>query len=108
MGLDPLESPLERIFQYLLENGVLKFFERAVGLPFDVHDLGYASAKWVLLSNINIIFSDLWGVVGIAYGSTVCDHSSGNKYKQSINEWRPTLAAAGQLIAHEMGHNLGN
>jgi len=51
--------------------------------------------------------TDLWGVVGIAYGSTVCDHSSGNKYKQSINEWRPTLAAAGQLIAHEMGHNLG-
>ena len=60
------------------------------------------------ISYISVIFSDLWGVVGIAYGSTVCDHSSGNKYKQSINEWRPTLAAAGQLIAHEMGHNLGN
>ena len=31
--LDPFEKPLERIFQYLLKNGVLKFFERAVGPP---------------------------------------------------------------------------
>lgn len=51
--------------------------------------------------------TDLWGTIGIAYGSAVCDHPNGNHYKQSINEWRPTLAAAGQLIAHEMGHNLG-
>ena len=31
--LDPLEYPLEKIFQYLFKNGVVKFFERAVGPP---------------------------------------------------------------------------
>jgi len=50
---------------------------------------------------------DLYGTVGIAYVSTVCGHPNGNGYKQSINEWRPTLTAAGHVIAHEIGHNLG-
>lgn len=31
--LDPLEPPLERIFQYLSKNGALQFFERAVSPP---------------------------------------------------------------------------
>ena len=31
--LDPLEYPLERIFQHLLKKGFLKFFERAEGPP---------------------------------------------------------------------------
>jgi len=51
--------------------------------------------------------NEYYGTVGIAWGKTVCIHSSGNKYKESINEWRKTHAEAGQLIAHEMGHNLG-
>lgn len=49
----------------------------------------------------------LWGTVGIAWGKVVCDHSYYNKYKSSINEWRPTHAAAGHVIAHEIGHNIG-
>ena len=51
--------------------------------------------------------TDLWGTIGIAYKGTVCQHAGYNKYKQSINEWRPTHAEAGHTIAHEIGHNLG-
>jgi len=51
--------------------------------------------------------SSLYGVIGIAYRPVVCDHSSANKYKESINEWRPTSVAYGGLLAHEIGHNLG-
>ena len=39
--------------------------------------------------------SSLYGTIGIAYRPVVCDHSSANKYKESINEWRPTSVAFG-------------
>ena len=39
--------------------------------------------------------SSLPGVIGIAYRPVICDHSSSNKYKESINEWRPTSVAFG-------------
>ena len=39
--------------------------------------------------------SSLYGTIGIAYRPVVCGHSSGNKYKESINEWRPTSVAFG-------------
>jgi hypothetical protein len=51
--------------------------------------------------------SSLYGTIGIAYRPVICDHSSANKYKESINEWRPTSVAFGGLLAHEIGHNLG-
>ena len=51
--------------------------------------------------------SDLWGTIGIAWKGVVCGPSYFNEYKSSINEWRPTHAAAGHLVAHELGHNLG-
>ena len=53
--LDPLEYPLERIFQYLLKNGVLKFFERAMGppsrcpRPILLHKMAF-QPFWLLLS----------------------------------------------------------
>merc|ERR1712001_75178 len=50
--------------------------------------------------------SNYVGTVGIAWGKVVCE-TTGDQYKSSINEWRKTHAEAGQLIAHEMGHNLG-
>jgi len=50
--------------------------------------------------------NEYYGVVGIAWGKVVCE-KGGDHYKESINEWRKTHAEAGQLIAHEMGHNLG-
>ena len=53
------------------------------------------------------IHSDYYGTVGIAWGKTVCTHTSNNKYKASINEWRETHTEAGHVIAHEIGHNLG-
>ena len=37
------------------------------------------------------------GTVGIAWGKVVCIHSSANKYKESINEWRNTHAEAGHV-----------
>jgi len=51
--------------------------------------------------------NDYYGTVGIAWGKIVCIRSSGNKYKESINEWRNTHAEAGHVIAHEIGHNIG-
>jgi len=48
-----------------------------------------------------------WGTIGIAWGKVVCMSSGYNKYKSSINEWRNTHAEAGQLVAHEVGHNVG-
>merc|ERR1712038_1212110 len=51
--------------------------------------------------------SNYVGTVGIAWTKVVCIHTTGDKYKSSINEWRKTHAEAGHLIAHEMGHNLG-
>merc|ERR1711884_285015 len=47
------------------------------------------------------------GIVGIAAVSSVCMASAYNGQKISINEWQATHAAAGQLVAHEVGHNLG-
>ena len=37
----------------------------------------------------------VYGVIGTAYLSVVCGHSNSNKYKESINEWRPTSIAFG-------------
>jgi len=51
--------------------------------------------------------NNYYGTVGIAWGKTVCTHTSNNKYKASINEWRETHTEAGHVIAHEIGHNLG-
>jgi len=51
--------------------------------------------------------SDYFGTVGIAAFQVACIHSSGNRQKLSINEWRKTHAEAGHVIAHEIGHNLG-
>ena len=51
--------------------------------------------------------TSLWGVIGIAWVGVVCGHNGYNEYKASINEWRPTHAEAGHLVAHELGHNLG-
>ena len=39
--------------------------------------------------------NDYWGTIGIAWGKVVCEHSGYDKYKESINEWRNTHAAAG-------------
>ena len=41
--------------------------------------------------------SSLPGVIGIAYRPVICDHSSSNKYKESINEWRTTSVAFGEV-----------
>jgi len=51
--------------------------------------------------------SSLWGIIGIAWCPSICDPSQWNKYKASINEWRPTSIAFAGLVAHEVGHNLG-
>merc|ERR1712166_1609244 len=51
--------------------------------------------------------SDYFGTVGIAAFQVACIHSSGNRQKLSINEWRKTHAEAGHVITHEIGHNLG-
>ena len=39
--------------------------------------------------------SSLYGVIGIAWRPVICEHSNNNKYKESINEWRPTSVAFG-------------
>ena len=44
---------------------------------------------------------------GIAYLSSVCAPASYNRYKQSINCYGTSHSAMGQLLAHEIGHNLG-
>ena len=42
----------------------------------------------------------VYGVIGTAYLSVVCGHSNSNKYKESINEWRPTSVAFGGVNQH--------
>ena len=44
--------------------------------------------------------SSLPGVIGIAYRPVICDHSSSNKYKESINEWRTTSVSFGAVNQH--------
>merc|ERR1712223_1015832 len=44
---------------------------------------------------------------GIAYKPAVCEPTSYNKYKQSINVYGTSHSHMGALLAHEVGHNLG-
>merc|ERR1712180_550457 len=44
---------------------------------------------------------------GIAYVAVVCDADWAKKYKQSINNYGTSHSAMGELLAHEIGHNLG-
>jgi hypothetical protein len=44
---------------------------------------------------------------GIAYLATVCEGDSYRKYKQSINNYGTSHSSMGELLAHEIGHNLG-
>ena len=44
---------------------------------------------------------------GIAYLATVCEGDSYRKYKQSINNYGTSHSSMGELLAHEVGHNLG-
>ena len=39
--------------------------------------------------------TSLWGIIGIAWCPSICNPSYANKYKASINEWRPTSVAFG-------------
>ena len=56
-----------------------------------VADIGYADLMVYMCHDP----SSLGGTVGIAVRPVICDPSSLNKYKQSINEWRTTSAAFG-------------
>ena len=42
---------------------------------------------------------------GVAWRGVVCKND--NKYKQSINAYGSSHSAMGELLAHEVGHNLG-
>merc|ERR1739838_824212 len=44
---------------------------------------------------------------GIAYVGVTCINSYYNQYKQSINGYRSDESSMGELLAHEIGHNLG-
>jgi hypothetical protein len=44
---------------------------------------------------------------GIAYMGVVCDDSKYNKFKASMNYYGNSHSAMGELLAHEIGHNLG-
>ena len=44
---------------------------------------------------------------GIAYIGVVCNNNKSNKKKQSINNYNSSPSAMGELLAHEVGHNLG-
>merc|ERR1712172_23523 len=44
---------------------------------------------------------------GIAYVGVTCEASYYNKYKQSINGYGSDESSMGELLAHEIGHNLG-
>jgi len=44
---------------------------------------------------------------GIAYGAVTCESSDYNAYKQSINGYGYDASSMGELLAHEIGHNLG-
>ena len=43
---------------------------------------------------------------GISYLAVVCNNGY-DKYKQSINNYGQSHSAMGELLAHEVGHNLG-
>merc|ERR1712086_619421 len=44
---------------------------------------------------------------GIAYVAATCEASYYNHYKQSINGYGSDESSMGELLAHEIGHNLG-
>merc|ERR1711935_768377 len=44
---------------------------------------------------------------GIAYVGATCEASYYNHYKQSINGYESDESSMGELLAHEIGHNLG-
>ena len=48
-----------------------------------------------------------WGVIGIAWVGTLCGPNSWKGYKASVNEKRSSAVKTAEVIAHEMGHNLG-
>lgn len=47
-----------------------------------------------------------WGG-GVAYAGVVCEDEIYAKYKQSINCYGQSMSSMGELLAHEVGHNLG-
>ena len=48
-----------------------------------------------------------WGVIGIAWVGTLCGPNSWKGYKASVNEKRSSAVKTAEVVAHEMGHNLG-
>ena len=49
----------------------------------------------------------MWGTIGIAWVGTLCGPNSWKGYKASVNEKRSSAVKTAEVIAHEMGHNLG-
>ena len=66
-------------------------------------DLGDAD----LMLYMGFIGANYYSGGGIAYRGVVCDSSWYNKYKQSINCYGTSHSSMGELLAHEVGHNLG-
>jgi len=68
-----------------------------------LNDLGFAD----LMTYFGFRSAKLPNGGGTAYEGVVCKGQNYNKYKASINYYGFSNSAMGQLLAHEIGHNLG-
>ena len=66
-------------------------------------DLGDAD----LMLYMGFIGANYYSGGGIAYRGVVCESSGYTRYKQSINCYGTSHSSMGELLAHEVGHNLG-
>jgi len=48
-----------------------------------------------------------YGTIGLAWVGTLCGPNSWKGYKASINEKRASAVSTAEVVAHEMGHNMG-
>ena len=50
---------------------------------------------------------NFFGVIGLAWVGSLCVGDNLKGYRTSINEKRENAVATAEVVAHEMGHNLG-
>ena len=72
-----------------------------------IKDITYASSSNAHLFVYLCKDPQSWGVIGLAWVGTLCGPNSWKGYKASINEKRNSAVKTAEVVAHEMGHNLG-
>jgi len=72
-----------------------------------IMDITYASSSNAHLFVYLCKDPAFYGVIGLAWVGTLCGPNSWKGYKASINEKRESAVSTAEVVAHEMGHNMG-